>query len=126
MCPSTLVTVADGAYETHHARPGGCAGLSVDASAVDGRTVVRVGGELDMHTAPVLSGRLHEVTADASGLVVLDMSEVEFCDSQGLALLISWQKRSQRDGFTMVLRCPSPAVRRLFELTGTEALLNVE
>lgn len=50
--------------------------------------VVRVAGELDMLTAPVLEGRLGEVLRGAPRFLVLDLEPLGFIGSRGLGALL--------------------------------------
>ncbi|MFF4760479.1 STAS domain-containing protein [Streptomyces sp. NPDC001292] len=52
-------------------------------------SVLRVAGELDLMTSPVLRQRVHEVVAQGHHDLVLDLSEVFFCDSSGVGVLIA-------------------------------------
>ncbi|MFF4862339.1 STAS domain-containing protein [Streptomyces sp. NPDC001231] len=52
-------------------------------------SVLRVAGELDLVTSPVLRQRVHEVVAQGRHDLVLDLSEVFFCDSSGVGVLIA-------------------------------------
>lgn len=51
--------------------------------------VLRVSGELDLVTSPVLRQRVHDVVAEGRHQLVLDLSEVWFCDSSGVGVLIA-------------------------------------
>ncbi|MBE8473711.1 STAS domain-containing protein [Streptomyces justiciae] len=51
--------------------------------------VLRVSGELDLVTSPVLRQRVHDVVAEGRHSLVLDLSEVFFCDSSGVGVLIA-------------------------------------
>ncbi|MFI5689175.1 STAS domain-containing protein [Streptomyces sp. NPDC051636] len=51
--------------------------------------VLGVSGELDLMTSPVLRQRVHDVVADGHHSLVLDLSEVFFCDSSGVGVLIA-------------------------------------
>ena len=55
----------------------------------DGWAVLQVGGELDLMTSPVLRQRVHDVVAEGHHSLVLDLSEVFFCDSSGVGVLIA-------------------------------------
>lgn len=51
--------------------------------------VLRVSGEMDLMTSPALRQRVHDVVADGHHSVVLDLSDVFFCDSSGVGVLIA-------------------------------------
>lgn len=52
-------------------------------------TVLRVSGELDLVTSPTVRQHVHDAVADGRHSVVLDLSEVLFCDSSGVGVLIA-------------------------------------
>ena len=52
-------------------------------------TVLSVSGELDLVTSPVLRQRVHDAVAEGRHSLVLDLSEVFFCDSSGVGVLIA-------------------------------------
>ncbi|MFI6278687.1 STAS domain-containing protein [Streptomyces sp. NPDC050988] len=54
-----------------------------------GWAVLRVSGEMDLVTSPVLRQRVHDAVADGRHSVVLDLSGVLFCDSSGVGVLIA-------------------------------------
>nr|WP_203621349.1 STAS domain-containing protein [Streptomyces sp. SID8499] len=54
-----------------------------------GWSVLHVAGELDLVTSPVLRQRVHDVVAQGRHDLVLDLSEVFFCDSSGVGVLIA-------------------------------------
>ena len=59
--------------------------LTLTAQEVQGATVVAVGGEIDVYTAPKLRDKITELVADGSYDLVIDLEAVELLDSTGLA-----------------------------------------
>ena len=90
-----------------------------------GDDVVRVSGELDIRTCERLERMTGELV-DLGRRVVLDLSELTFCDSTGLAVLVRLHKRAEIAGGTLVLRAPVPRVLNLLTLTGLTRLFRVE
>lgn len=112
----------------------GCASIGAvnpapfEASAAqleDGISVVAVRGELDLSTAPDLEGPLNDAIASGDARIVVDLSECEFIDSTGIALIVrAWQqldRGAEGDGTGRVVICSYNAqVRRVLEITGLE------
>jgi|1185.fasta_scaffold604036_1 anti-sigma B factor antagonist len=88
--------------------------LELDVKRVDGVTMVRPTGEIDMATAPRLSACLSSLT----GRVVVQLDEVTFLDSSGISVLVGAHHRLESDHGELVIRRPNPIVRRTLELTG--------
>ncbi|MFJ6569988.1 STAS domain-containing protein [Streptomyces sp. NPDC091292] len=66
--------------------------LKVTESEQDGWIVVRAAGELDLVTSPVLRQRVHDAVAEGRHDLVLDLSDVFFCDSSGVGVLIATRR----------------------------------
>ncbi|MEU2546973.1 STAS domain-containing protein [Streptomyces roseolus] len=95
------------------------ANLEVDVEIRDDLTaVLTVGGELDMETAAGLQDRLSEQFGHGRRRLVLDLSALDFMDSSGLNVLIRAVNRVRESGGDLYLAAPTPAVRRILEITG--------
>lgn len=94
----------------------------VSSEQLDGGIhALTVRGELDMNTAPELEGALEQALADDGASIVLDLSECEFIDSTGIALIVrTWQRLDERDEGRLALCCINHQVRRLLDITGVE------
>ena len=77
--------------------------------------VVRVQGEVDAATAPHM-GQTVDAQLARRRRVVLNLSEVEFMDLHGLAVLMRASRRARVDGGSFAVERPAPCVIRLFEL----------
>ena len=86
--------------------------------------VLLISGRLDTNTAPVLEKTIREDVMENAALV-LDMKELEYISSAGLRVLLSAQKRMQRNG-AMKLIHVSQMVKEIFELTGFMDVLDIE
>jgi anti-anti-sigma factor len=91
--------------------------LVVRSQQSDGSLVIAFAGELDLANADTAESALESSLANGAPVIV-DMRELEFIDSTGIALLVSTLSRNE-DG-TRVSFIPSdfPAVTRVLELTG--------
>jgi anti-anti-sigma factor len=103
-------------------------GFLVDYARENGTAIVRFIGELDMAEASRAEqagiAALSGLNGDGSPLVI-DMSELAFCDSSGIAALLAIRKRAAVGGHRVTLRRPSARIRRTLELAGTYALFEV-
>jgi anti-sigma B factor antagonist len=99
--------------------------LAVERTSRDGVEVVFVEGEVDIASASRLISVLNSSVAEAIKAVVVDLTQVGFMDSTGLALLINANRRLtlRRKGFAVV--CPPGPLRRVFEITDMVETLHV-
>jgi anti-sigma B factor antagonist len=86
--------------------------------------VVHVVGEIDTLTAPVLRTRLDEHLAEVE-LLVLDLSQVTFLGSAGLAALVAARDEADRYDHRLRLVPGSRIVVRALEATGLLTLFDL-
>jgi anti-anti-sigma factor len=79
---------------------------------------ITVVGELDVATAPELDRVLDELPEEGYSHILLDLDGVQFMDSTGLSALFRAHKIAGRRGQRTTIRCSTPQVQKLFELTG--------
>ncbi|MFB4274587.1 STAS domain-containing protein [Nonomuraea sp. MTCD27] len=83
-------------------------------------TLVHLSGDIDIFTTARLRQRLINTLGHSTGLLVLDLSQVTFCDVGGLGVLIGMQGRARARGITLALTGLPPRVARLLHLTGLD------
>jgi anti-anti-sigma factor len=97
----------------------------------DGIRVLAVRGELDLGTAPELEEPLEDAISGGDALLLIDLSECEFIDSTGIALIVrAWKQLDgalvDGDGPHRVVICgANEQVRRVLEITGLELSIPV-
>ena len=95
---------------------------AIRVEAEDGDVVVvSVAGELDLVTAPDLNDAL--ATAAGSRGLVVDLREVEFIDSSGLAVLVNLNRTAARSGTTLAFVSAASRVQSTFAITGLSSVL---
>ncbi|MCP2323460.1 stage II sporulation protein AA (anti-sigma F factor antagonist) [Hamadaea flava] len=94
----------------------------MNATGADGPTIVVLTGEVDFTSWEQARDQLAAV-ADGGGYVVVDMSQVPFVDSAGIAVLVNARSRAYAAGGTLRLRGVQPAVRRVLQVMGLWELL---
>ncbi len=86
--------------------------------------LVAAEGELDMSSAGQLDAQLRELREAGFRRIVLDLRGLSFIDSSGLRTILDAHAASRTACVDFVLIQGPKPVRRLFELTATEAALH--
>jgi anti-anti-sigma factor len=89
------------------------------------RTLLELGGECDAASLEPLNGALTDAVEQAAEEVVVDLEKVTFLDSVALGALTAAAKRVHAQGRAFRVIRPSPAIRRVIEITGLDRLLAV-
>jgi anti-sigma B factor antagonist len=102
--------------------------LSTWSRNTGSRTTVRVAGEVDLVTAPMLKEALESAylgvrTYRAHPELLVDLRGVSFLSAAGLTVLAILHVRCVTDGLSMHIVGDQRAVRRPMELTGLDQLL---
>ena len=94
-------------------------------------TVLHMRGELDLVSSPVVRQSVHAAVAEGRHDVVLDLSEVEFCDSSGVGVLIAARRLMRSCGGRLRLILPARGaaegshVNRVLYALGVRRLFDV-
>jgi anti-sigma B factor antagonist len=91
--------------------------LQVDVRSESDRVVLRLHGELDLASAPLLQSEIESAEASEATLMVLDLDDLEFIDSTGLRIILAAHERSQERGQMLALTRGSQQVQRLMSIT---------
>jgi anti-sigma B factor antagonist len=100
--------------------------LVVDVREDGPHTVLTLDGEIDLATAPRLRAYIDGVLALQRGDVIIDMAEVQFCDSTGLGVIMHAATRLAARGHTLIVRRPTRPVARILAITGVDRVVSVE
>ncbi len=92
--------------------------LSLDYRKEGDHTVLEVGGEVDVYTAPKLREKLVELVGEGHYRIIVDMTKVEFLDSTGLGVLVGGLKRVRSHDGTLALVCNQERILKIFRITG--------
>ena len=82
------------------------------------RTVVTIGGEIDVYTAPLLRDAISDLVAQGSHDIVIDLTGVGFLDSTGLGVLVGGLKKVRAHDGTLELVCDQERLLKIFRITG--------
>ncbi|BBW95730.1 anti-sigma F factor antagonist [Geobacillus sp. FSL W8-0032] len=101
--------------------------LAIDLEVKQDVLIVRLSGELDHHTAEALREQVTDVLEN-QGIrhIVLNLGQLTFMDSSGLGVILGRYKQIKNMGGQMVVCAVSPAVKRLFDMSGLFKIIRLE
>ncbi|MFC1415832.1 STAS domain-containing protein [Streptacidiphilus cavernicola] len=82
-------------------------------------TVIALVGELDLDATALLIGSVGTCLRSGARVITVDLSALTFCDIGGLNAFLAAAGSAGAAGGRLRLENPTPAVARLFALTGT-------
>lgn len=100
--------------------------LRLDVSDRDGWSVLEVGGEVDVATAPRLREQLIKLVNAEKYRIVVDLQGVDFIDSTGLGVLIGALKRVRTHDGDLAVVCTEPRIVKVFEITGLNQVFRLK
>ena len=106
--------------------PEGGRSLRIEVANTTSPTTVVLAGEIDIATAGRVRDALIAISNGGENKVVVDMTNVTFMDSTGLAALVGPLKRFRSMNGQIVLRGPTGSVRKVLELTGLTRVFTIE
>jgi anti-anti-sigma factor len=92
--------------------------FDLSEAPLDGGAVLTVVGELDLETAPELRDRLTAIVDGGASAVVVDLRQVTFMDSVGLAAILHARKRLARGGRLALVVAPESYAQLVLEIAG--------
>jgi len=99
--------------------------LTLATNEVEGATIIAVGGEIDVYTAPKLRDKITELVADGVYDIIVDMEAVEFLDSTGLGVLVGAMKRLRVANGKFGLVCAKEPLLKIFRITALDQVFPI-
>ncbi|MGI4789579.1 MAG: STAS domain-containing protein [Janthinobacterium lividum] len=92
--------------------------LEIDTQRTpDQIAIVRLKGEIDLHTCSILRDTLRELIEQKYYQIVINLAEVPYLDSAALGVLVDAVRRVREHEGGISLVSTTPFVRRAFEIT---------
>jgi anti-sigma B factor antagonist len=88
-----------------------------------GVPVVAAPDEIDITNAPELSEALLDLHEQGHAVVVIDMTQTQFCDTAGLYALVAAHKRAAANGREMRAVISGGSVLRIMAITGIDGVI---
>ena len=101
-------------------------GFCVAPDRREGTVVLRLYGELDLATAPMLRETLSSAMEARPSMVALDLSDLTFVDSTGIHAFVTCSRRAAELSCGFVLCFPRPTVLKTLRLTGVDQLIPID
>ena len=87
--------------------------------------VFGMSGELDLGTIRPLQEAADRACGTDYRSLVFDLTRLEFIDSSGLRVLVAAHRAMEAKGRASVVVCDSPAMLRVFDVTGLNNVLTI-
>ncbi|MET8232139.1 STAS domain-containing protein [Micromonospora sp. NPDC005298] len=87
---------------------------------------LQLAGELDLSTAPQLSAAIDKLAEAGESRLLLDLADLTFCDSTGMAVFVRGDNRAAADGGWLRLTGAHGRVERVLRVTGLADVLRYE
>jgi anti-sigma B factor antagonist len=89
-------------------------------------TVVSISGEIDIFSAPDFKEQVGSIIESGAAVVVFDCECLEYIDSTGLGVFVSFLKKANQNECVLRLKNLKASVLKLFVITGLDRILNIE
>ncbi|HOZ46627.1 MAG TPA: STAS domain-containing protein [Candidatus Hydrogenedentes bacterium] len=100
--------------------------LQIEESERDGQYVIAVAGEVDLYTSPELRNAvIKAVPKRVCNVVALDLSQVGYMDSSGVATLVEGLKLSHQKNVAFQLVAPSKPVMKVLQLARLDSVFKI-
>lgn len=87
--------------------------------------IVELQGDIDLHRSSVLQETLMDLLDKHPSRVVIDLGEVPYMDSSGVASLVKLLSRCRTAKCELVLANPASKVRSIFEITRLDSVFDI-
>jgi anti-sigma B factor antagonist len=99
--------------------------LQIRTEPIDDGVIVRPVGEIDLSCAAVLRAELGRVQSERPHRLVVDLAQVPYMDSSGVATLVEAYQIARRGGTRLILCSLSDKVRSIFEIARLDQVFKI-
>ncbi len=103
----------------------GVSDVDVRTERRDDAVIVAPHGDIDLTASPSLRHELKRVQAEKPQRLVVDLSQVSYMDSSGVATLVEAMQTARRDRSRMVLCAMQDRVRSIFEIAKLDTVFTI-
>ena len=92
----------------------------------DGLVVIRPSGAVDLASSPALRSILGEAIAESPARVVVDLTQVPYMDSSGVATLVEALQQSRKKSILFALCALQDRVNSVFEIARLDTVFDIK
>ena len=100
-------------------------GIKVTSESKDGATIIAPEGDVDLSRSPVLRTSLRQAQTSRPKRLVVDLGQVDYMDSSGVATLVEALQIARRNNTRMVLCGMRDRVRSIFEIARLDTVFTI-
>lgn len=98
----------------------------IQIDLINGAYEVIVSGRIDTGNAPEVEKELEPITQILNVKVTMDCSSLQYISSSGLRVFLSFHKKINAQGGTLVLKNIVANVREIFDMTGFTRIFTIQ
>jgi len=87
--------------------------------------IVDATGEIDLHKSALLQQKLLEVLDQKPDRMIINLADVSYMDSSGVASLVKLLSRTRKNGISLALAAPTKKVKAIFEITRLDSVFDI-
>lgn len=99
--------------------------LELESVVLDGNAIIKTMGEVDLYSSPKLREALLKAIPSAQTAVGVDLSQVAYMDSSGVATLVEGLKAAGKISKEFVLISPSSSVLKVLQLSRLDTVFTI-
>lgn len=99
--------------------------IDVHIDTRDTAVILRPVGDIELGCSSAFRNHLHKALESVEDLLVIDLSEVPYMDSSGVATLVELMQLSRRDGSRLVLCHMHARVRSIFDIARLDSVFTI-
>ncbi|MCH7849077.1 MAG: STAS domain-containing protein [Planctomycetes bacterium] len=99
--------------------------LEIFTETIDDAVIVRPVGEIDLSGAPALRQQLKQAQETRPGRVIVDLGEVPYMDSSGLATLVEAMQIARKNQGKLIICALQQKVRSIFEIARLDMVFKI-
>jgi len=99
--------------------------MQIDVSPMQGATMLKPYGDVDMSVARELQGALHQALRQKPDRLIVNLEEVAYMDSSGVATLVEAMQIARKGKTNVVLCNLQERVRSIFEIARLDRVFKI-